>query len=202
MMNAALFFAGLLVVSGAPTPSPAVSSPPDMKNLLVYGDHWGFFTREPDGWTGHTERSGEIGSNVFFLHTGESLEQNGSLIRVSIEPKDDTTVERDLAADMARFKKSEPDVQFADFQADYPGGSVFAKIYRRSNGDEYVAYVDAAPGAKVYFIVSYDPPVRESATEADLNAYRAVITSLKCCISSVLQNSPPPATPIDERGSL
>ncbi|HEY7981357.1 MAG TPA: hypothetical protein VID19_07710, partial [Candidatus Eremiobacteraceae bacterium] len=146
MLNAAGFFVGLLIIGTAPAPSPPPSPSADMHNLIVYGDQWSFYAHEPDGWTGFTERSGEIGSNVYFLHNGETLEQNGSLIRVSIEKKIDNAVASDLAADMARFKHDEPDIQFVDFQADYPGGSVFAKIYRRSNGDEYVAYVDTAPG--------------------------------------------------------
>jgi hypothetical protein len=192
MMKAVGLFAGLLMVNAAPAPSPSAAPPTEMHNLIVYGDHWSFYAREPDGWTGYTERSGEIGSNVFFLHTGESLEQNGSLIRVSIEKKIDNAVDSDLAADMARFKKAEPGIQFVDFQADYPGGSVFAKIYRRSNGDEYVAYVETAPGAKFYFIASYDPPVRSPPTDADLAAYRAVIKSLYCCGPQVIESTPHP----------
>jgi hypothetical protein len=180
-----------MMVGASPVPSASIASPDAMHNLLVYGDHWSFFTREPGGWTGYTKRSAEIGSNVYFLHTGESLEQNGSLIRVSIEPKVDNAVETDLAADMARFKKAEPDIQFVDFHADYPGGSVFAKIYRRSNGDEYVAYVDTS-SAKFYFIVSYDPPMHGSASDADLTAYRAVIKSIVCCTAATNNGAPPP----------
>jgi hypothetical protein len=178
MMTSVALLAGLLMVTALPAPSASSSPPPSMHNLIVYGDGWSFFTREPNGWTGYTERSAEIGSNVYFLHTGESFEQNGSLIRVTIESKDDYAVGRDLAADMARYKKAEPNIRFADFQAKYPGGSVYAKIYRRSKGDEYVAYVDTSSSAKFYFIVSYDPPMHGSATERDLDAYRAVIKSL------------------------
>jgi hypothetical protein len=192
MMTSVAFFAGLLIVTTIPAPSPSGSPQDGMHNLVVYGAGWSFFTREPDGWTGYTERSGEIGANVYFLHTGETFEQNGSLIRVTIETKIDNAIERDLAADMARFKKADPEIQFVDFQATYPGGSVFAKIYRRSKGDEYVAYVDTSPSAKFYFIVSYDPPLHGSATDSDLNAFRAVIKSLGCCMTVIQDSTPPP----------
>ncbi|HEY5094741.1 MAG TPA: hypothetical protein VII69_06490 [Candidatus Eremiobacteraceae bacterium] len=162
----------------APTPEPS-PIPSDMHSLLAYGKGWMFGAHEPDGWTGYTEHSDEIGSNVYFLPIGQKFGQDGVIIRVSILPKDfGDDVGRDLTTDMARYKTATPDIKFSDFSAEYPGGTVYAKIYGLKRADEYVSYVNPGHTIDYYFIVSLDPPPKQRASDSDIAAYRAVIKTL------------------------
>lgn len=162
----------------APTPS-ASAAPSDTHAVTVHGKGWDLVGHEPDGWTGSTAHAADVGSSLYFLPTGEKFGDNGVIIRVSILPKDfGDDVGRDLTTDMDRYKTATPDIKFTDFSAEYPGGSVYAKIYGLKRADEYVAYVN--PGHKIgyYFIVSLDPPPKQSASDSDIVAYRSVIKTL------------------------
>jgi hypothetical protein len=118
--------AALVFLAPSPTPAPIQS---DMHSLLVYGKGWMFGAHEPDGWTGYTDHSADVGSNLYFLPIGQTFDQGGAIIRVSILPKDfGDDVGRDLASDMDRYKKAAPDIKFTDFSADYLGGAVYIKI--------------------------------------------------------------------------
>lgn len=138
-----------------------------------------FGAHEPEGWTGYTEHSADIGSNLYFLPIGQKFDQDGAIVRVSILPKDfGDDVGRDLTSDMARYKAGTPDIKFSDFAAEYPGGTVYAKIYELKRADEYVAYVDPGHGSGFYFIVSLDPAPKQPASDSDIAAFRAVIKTL------------------------
>jgi len=162
----------------APTPSPS-ATPSDTHAVTVHGKGWDLVGNNPEGWTGYTAHAADIGSSLYFLPVGQVFGQEGVIIRVSILPKDfGDDVGRDLTTDMARYKTATPDIKFSDFSAEYPGGAVYAKIYGLKRADEYVSYVD--PGHKIgyYFIVSLDPPPKQSASDSDIAAYRAVIKTL------------------------
>ena len=103
------------------------------------------------------------------------------MIRVTILTKDfGNDVERDLASDMARFKTSTPDIEFQDFKAERPGGSVYAKIYRTKKSDEYVAYVNPDNTAGYFLIIALDPVPKEHVTDGQIAAFRSVIKSFTC----------------------
>ncbi len=174
MKGAVLAVFVLLAPSPTPTPIPS-----DMHSLLVYGKGWTFGAQEPDGWTGYTDHSADVGSNLYFLPIGQSFDQGGAIIRVTILPKDfGDDVGRDLASDMDRYKKAIHGIKFTDFFADYPGGAVYAKIYGLKRGDEYVAYVNPGHKANFYFIVDLDPPPAQPVSEAEVSAFRSVIKTL------------------------
>jgi hypothetical protein len=168
-----------LTVLLAPTPSASPTTD-DARTVLMLSSGWMVLPRAPHGWTSHTERSAEVGADVYYLPVGETFDQDRSMIRVTILTKDfGDDVERDLASDMARFKQSTPGITFQDFAATRPGGSVFAKIYKMKH-DEYVAYVNPGSDAGYFFIIALDPPPNEHVTEFQIEAFRSVIKTFAC----------------------
>ncbi len=164
----------------APTPNTQPTNS-DARTVVILARGWLVLPHAPRGWTSSAQRAGEVGADLYYLPVGETFDQDRSIIRVTILTKDfGNDVERDLAADMARFKTSTPDIVFQDFKAERPGGSVYSKIYRMKTGDEYMAYVNPGSTAGFFLIVALDPVPKEHVTDGQIAAFRSVIKMFVC----------------------
>ncbi len=167
--------------SAAPSvvPAPAPSSgQPDAKNLVVLGDGFVFSVREPDGWIGHAPPDIGVGAASFY-RSGESAKTATTIIWIQVMDYDGPDVEGDLTADVARWNAAYPGSTFEDLAAPNPRYKTFGKLYLTAGHDpSYAVYVDPGPAAKLYFIVSMQPPKRR-ATQDDLAAFDEVVASLR-----------------------
>jgi hypothetical protein len=164
----------------APTPDTQPTNS-DARTVIMLASGWLVMAHAPRGWTSFTQRAGEVGADLYYLPVGETFDQDGSIIRVTILTKDfGNDVARDLAADMARFKTSTPGIEFQDFTAERPGGSVYSKIYRMKTGDEYMAYVNPGRTAGYFFIIALDPVPKQHVTDSQVAAFRSVVKMFVC----------------------
>ncbi|HEY7993217.1 MAG TPA: hypothetical protein VID24_03320 [Candidatus Eremiobacteraceae bacterium] len=180
------FVTCLVALAIAPTPAaPSASpTPPDLKNMMVYGDGFAFFVREPDGWVGHAPSDVGLGNASFYSST-ENAKTATTIISVQIMDYDGPDVEGDLTADMARWRAKYSTSTFEDLTATNPRYKTFGKLYLTPGEDpSYAVYVDPGPATKLYFIVSMEPPKRR-ATPDELAALDEVVTSLQLLTASV-----------------
>jgi hypothetical protein len=151
---------------------------PKLNNLIVYGDGFAFGVKEPDGWLGDTDKiASKYQVNVVFLPPKESV-KNDVTIRVRINDKVDENTIEDLNYDMQGYKKEFPAAQFSDLSLAHAEYKTFAKtVFVPNQFYEYVAYLNPGPGHPFTFSVAMSKK-QEPATEAELNAFGAVLKSL------------------------
>jgi hypothetical protein len=145
--------------------------------LLVYGDSFAFWVREPSGWHGDTDVAAEAKANIVFYREGEGFEDAVAPIFVKILSKSVEDTSGDLAADMKGYRSRYPNVEFADIDLPHPKYRVSPKLFFiPGKFYEYVAYLNPGEGKPLIFSVWMS--AKQPATEGDLSALRFVVKSL------------------------
>ncbi|HET9342153.1 MAG TPA: hypothetical protein VFO25_04475 [Candidatus Eremiobacteraceae bacterium] len=172
------------VIAPTPAAQSASSPPPDLKNMMVYGEGFAFWVREPDGWVGHAPSDVGVG-NASFYKSGETARNATTIIWVQVMDYDGPDVAGDLTADMGKWKTKYPNISFEDFAASNPEYKTFAKLYLIPGEDpSYAVYVDPGPAVKLYFIVSMQP-IKRRAIPDEMAALEEVVASLRWMSSTV-----------------
>jgi hypothetical protein len=160
----------LTVCSGAADERPA---------LLIYGPGFVFGISEPPGWTGDTDAAKRYHVNVVFFPSDRKSRAADVTIRVRLNEKVDNDTASDLAHDMDEYRAKYPKVNFEDVNVSHPSYRVFPKLFFVPGSFyEYVVYLNPGPDIPFTFSAALSIAERE-ATEAELQAFRALVSSLK-----------------------
>ena len=175
-------------------PAPLTSATPDVKSLLVYGDKWSFFVKEPDAWHGDITAAHQLGVNIVFYKDTETWKTSTTLIWIQVMPRDGPHVADDLASDMSRYKAKDSQISFESLSAPNPTYPSFAKVYLETGHPaSYVAYLDVT-NAPFYFSVTMQP-VKGRATDDELAAFRSITASIVFGPATIIIPTPQPTTP-------
>jgi hypothetical protein len=149
-----------------------------MDSLMVFGDHFMFGVKEPEGWQGDTERASSFKMNILIYPRGHRLPDLHGVIRIRVNKKVDENTEQDLATDMAGYRKANPKVQFIDLEVTHPSYKCFPKLFSLDREfHEYVVYVN--PGEQYWFMFSVTLSTGERlASDTELDTLRGVTASL------------------------
>src|SRR5215469_6261697 len=124
MPSVIAFLVVALLRAAAPSPTPTTVQlqqlfPSDPKDMIVYGQGFVFYVREPDGWTGHAPS--DIGAgNASFYRSTENAKTATTIIWVQVMDYDGPDVAGDLTADMIQWKAKTPSTVFEDLSAPNP----------------------------------------------------------------------------------
>jgi hypothetical protein len=177
----------------------AVGAQSKLDSVIVYGDHFIFIAKVPDGWLADTEHAEVYHANALFYLIGSRWDNPEGVIRVRVGNKTDEKTDEDLAADMEGYKKQYPGVQFKDITTPHPKYHVYPKLFFVPNDFyEYVAYVNPGPQFPFLFSVSMNIAKKE-ATKDELTAFTRVISSLE--MMSAPQSQIPRDTATSHRGA-
>jgi hypothetical protein len=153
------------------------------KHVLLHAQNWTVSVTQPDGW--QVDKSPTRFPGTLFHRTTESLGGAADVISVQFLKRDNQSAQDDLAADIARYKLTWPNVRFGDFTVAASHGKAFGKMYYLTPAHtEAVVYLDPGSGTPCFFIVnlvSFDRPAPPDARAA-----------LKKIVSSLLYVSTTP----------
>ena len=146
--------------------------------IIIYGNDFSFSLKEPTGWTGDIKTASKYGANIIFYQSKNDLTNGGALIQAYAFAKQDENTVEDLKYDIGSYKKTYPNLKEDSFKAIHKDYNTFSKlIYIKDDFYQYITYIN--PGNKFKKGVTVAMNVsKKSATEKELIAYRAIVSSL------------------------
>jgi hypothetical protein len=180
-MNRKLPSVGLIFAMLAMTFIPIVTNGQNdskMDAMILNGKDWMFSVKEPKGWAGTIEGADAVPANVMFFPVPLPSGNAKPLIYIQLTSKTTEDMNSDLEADMNGFKKRVPKVVFKDVAVHHEKYALAPKAFIvEGKYCEYVTYLN--PGKAVNYKLAVVLRVHErEATDSELEAYRAVISSV------------------------
>lgn len=153
--------------------------------LLVYGQGFAFSVKEPHGWKGDIEAAKKYEANIVFLPEAAESRSADVTIRLRVNPKVDENTAADLEADRSAYRQEYQKVQFGELRIRHPQYRTFSELFfQPGTFYEYVAYLNPGPKYKVTLSVAMSK-ARLAATESELEAYKAVLGSVRVISDSL-----------------
>ena len=146
----------------------------------MYGDDFLFGVKEPNGWHGDTDSAADYSANIIFTRSGQDSASPYGVIRVCVVDKMDENTAEDLAYDMKEYKTKYAGIMFSDLAVEHAKYQCFSKIFFiEKDFYEYVTYIN--PGKEFTYELSVSLSKKGvKASEEELSAYKAVVSSLLC----------------------
>lgn len=161
---------------------PALAEPvqtAQLDSLVFNGEESSFSVKEPAGWRGDTAAGTKYHVSIVFFPSNELSRAADVTIRVGVNRKVDEHIAAALAADVDRYRKEHPDIQFGELMIDHPTYATYSKLcFVPKRFYDYVSYIN--PGRDVPYVFSVTMSVaKRPANENERTALDAVARSLK-----------------------
>jgi len=156
-----------------------------MDALLIHGQGFSFWVKEPKGWTCHTEDAGQYRLNAYFCVGENDVSRSPAIMHITVYGKGGVSIQDGLTFDAENYKQHAKKIEFLEFPIGELKYECASKVYVIDDKTtDYVCFLDPGKELPLYVaLVLHGPKEVSPKYEKD---FLALIKSFHWLTTNVL----------------